>query len=140
MLKTEKKRIGNCTYTCTQLSATRAIQIQFKFAKLLADPIQNIYNSISDEKGDGIKGIADLLKNIDNPDFFPLFIELIETCFRIPDGAQGERILFDRDFEGKLLEAWEVFIFAFMTNFKDFLSAAVGLFQGSGLIQKITQG
>lgn len=138
MLKTEKKRIGNCTYTCTQLSATRAIQIQFKFAKLLAEPLQNIYNSWSSEKEE-LKGIADLMKNIDSPEFFPLFLELIESCFRIPDGGQGEKIQFDRDFEGKILEAWEVFIFAFMTNFKDFLSAAVGLFQGSGLIQKISQ-
>ena len=128
MLKTKKEKIGEYTYTCTQMNATDAIRMQFKIGKFIADPLAKVF--VSDDESGKVKGLAELLKNIDDDDFYDIYIKLISSCFRVGKDGKGALVDIDADFSGNLKEAFLVFIFAFKVNFADFLEGAAGIFGG----------
>jgi hypothetical protein len=128
-LKPGVKKIGDHTYSCTQLDAIEAVKLQFKISKYIGEPLATL-NFASDIQMEAVKSF---LSNLDSDEFFnDIYMKLILTCRRVDSKGNGEFINFNRDFAGNLLEAHQVFLFALLVNYEDFISAVISKYFPGG--------
>jgi len=118
--KLEKTKILGHEYTCTQMSATEAMKFKFKFANLFSTSLDSLLLMNAESSIEGIEAklaflVSKLACTVDPDKFIPLMKQLIGDCAK-----GGQRINFEQEYSGNLAEAYAVFVFALLTNYKDF--------------------
>lgn len=126
-------------YEVMQMDAMRAIKAQAYLVKVLAPLIKDL-NKIDLKKfGDGktlspeeleLVGslVQSLVGEVNDDKFHQFLINMCEEAMR-----DGERVDFNRDYTGNLMEAYKAFFFVLKANFGDFIAGARGSISALGV-------
>lgn len=130
----EEKQIGENLYSVTQFPPTEALKYQLELFKLLGKPLGGLFGEIdlkeinldkeitfANMKIDIANGAAMLADSI-NPEKHVGFIKSMLRLVRVNDN----NLNFDRHFQGKIMEIFEVLLFVIQVNFPDFFSRIGG--------------
>lgn len=122
--RNEKTKIGDNTYSVTQMDAVKALKVQLYLSKLLAPMItKGGFNNLD-------ISLPTILEKLDDDKFVEFFIEICEQANVKKSGSTNfENVNYNMHFEGgdKLKEAYEVFLFVLKVNFADFIKDVFGV-------------
>lgn len=121
--QTKTKKIGDHTYSVTQMDALEALKAQTYLTKILAPIAQEM--DIRDEDtfaSSFMSALPNILTSVDDPQFHNFFVSMTEQAF-----CDGSRVSFNATFEGNLKAAYEVFFFVLEVNFADFIKDVIGV-------------
>ena len=123
--KTETTQIGDHEYDATQWSATKALLMKFKLAKIFGASITTIVSAVGSESDeDQMKAISEgftsLFANNSPEEIVDVMKECIVGVAR--DGTRMTATSFDEHFSGEeMINIYKVFIFVVKVNYSDLL-------------------
>lgn len=128
MIETKEKEINGCKYTCTQMTARRALRMQAKLLKLFGASLAQIFlpgeqtplSGLAFSKDEVIKALQSLASELSEHVFDNLVVELLKDVRK--DGIELTENVIDLEFAGDLYTLFEVVFFVLEVNFSSFFS------------------
>ena len=120
---TETNTVNDHEYSVTQWSATKALLMKLRMAKVFGSAFTIVASAISgDEEANEMEAFANgfsrLFENNDPEDIVALMKDSIVGVAR--DGTKITNTSFDEHFTGELMDIYKVFIFVIKVNYGNF--------------------